>query len=72
MPQNDNNPTHTHAPERLAKSGMSGDEDVSALAKENYELKMLVDEKASELEDRNVLLVKARTATLTQHNSKGC
>ena len=39
---------------------MSGDEDVSALAKENYELKMLVDEKASELEDRNVLLVKVR------------
>ena len=49
--------------ERLAKSGMSGDEDVSALAKENYELKMLVDEKSSELEDRNVLLVKAGDST---------
>ena len=48
--------------ERLAKSGRQGGEDMSSLMKENYDQAMLLDEKTAELEDRNLLLVKARNA----------
>ena len=48
--------------ERLAKSGRQGGEDMSALVKENYDQAMLLDEKTAELEERNLLLIKARNA----------
>mgnify|MGYP000447854643 FL=1 len=48
--------------ERLAKSGRQGGEDMSALMKENYDQAMLLDEKTAELEERNLLLIKARNA----------
>lgn len=48
--------------ERLAKSGRQGGEDMGALMKENYDQAMLLDEKTAELEERNLLLIKARNA----------
>ena len=35
---------------------------MSALVKENYDQAMLLDEKTAELEERNLLLIKARNA----------
>ena len=49
--------------ERLSKNGGSGGSaEVDELLQENLQQKMLIEEKAQELEQRNILLVKARNA----------
>ena len=48
--------------ERLSKLNSNTSDDSEDLAQENLDLKMLVEEKQRDLEDRNQLLVKARNA----------
>jgi hypothetical protein len=45
--------------------GDGGDSSVSALQKELLEMRLVIEEKTQELENRNVLLVKARNAIET-------